>query len=181
VRARELDQIESAHALVVGAAQGRRYLTQQLNRAYALRLSSQFQGFCRDLHTETVDFLVAVIPPVAFRVAMREELLWNRQLDRGNAHQGSIRGDFGRLGIRDFWAKVDARAAGNDQRRQRLDLMNEWRNAIAHQDFDPSKFGGTVLRLRQVKSGRQSCRVLARSFDDLMRDYVQSVTGVAPW
>ena len=137
-RARELDEIEVAHTSVGGTGPGRRYATQQLNRAYALLLASQFQGFCRDLHTEAADALVAVIPPVAFRVVVREEFLWNRQLDRGNAHQASIAGDFGRLGILDFWPRMDAIAAGNDGRRQVLGVMNDWRNAIAHQDFDPA-------------------------------------------
>src|SRR5437588_3715359 len=99
----ELDELEAAHTSVGGTGPGRRYATQQINRAYAVLLASQFQGFCRDLHTEAVDLLVLVIPPVGFRVAMREELLGNRQLDRGNAHQGSIGGDFGRLGIPGFW------------------------------------------------------------------------------
>ena len=45
VRARDLDQLESAHTLLGGSARGRRYTTQQINRAYAVLLASQFQGF----------------------------------------------------------------------------------------------------------------------------------------
>src|SRR5438477_3592599 len=107
-RSMELDQIQSAHALLGGTARGRRYTTQQINRAYAVLLASQFQGFCRDLHTEAVDLLVSVIPLAGFRMSMQEELLWNRQLDRGNAHQGSIAADFGRLGTPAFWRAIDA-------------------------------------------------------------------------
>src|SRR5438034_6498453 len=97
-RAAALEEIAAAHANVGGTRRGRRYATQQINRAYAVLLASQFQGFCRDLHTEAVDYLVAVIPPVGFRMAMQKELLWNRQLDRGNAQQGTVAGDFRRLG-----------------------------------------------------------------------------------
>src|SRR5438105_15958807 len=93
-RSAELDQVEAAHTLLGGTARGRRYTTQQINRAYAVLLAAQFQGFARDLHTESVDLLVPVIPHVGFRVAMREELLWNRQLDRGNANQATVSGDF---------------------------------------------------------------------------------------
>ncbi len=57
VRTREMDQLESAHTLLGGTARGRRYTTQQINRAYAVLLASQFQGFARDLHTESVDAL----------------------------------------------------------------------------------------------------------------------------
>src|SRR5437899_7793283 len=104
-RATELDQVETAHTLLGGSARGRRYTTQQINRAYAVLLASQFQGFCRDLHTEAVLSLVTVIPNLGFRLAMREELLWNRQLDSKNANQGTIGGDFGRLGMPNFWAR----------------------------------------------------------------------------
>jgi len=61
-RARELDEVQTAHALLGGTARGRRYTTQQINRAYAVLLASQFQGFARDLHTESVDYLVTVMP-----------------------------------------------------------------------------------------------------------------------
>jgi hypothetical protein len=52
-RRQALDQIAAAHAAVGGVGPGRRYATQQINQAYATLLSSQFQGFCRDLHSGT--------------------------------------------------------------------------------------------------------------------------------
>ena len=45
IRAIALDEIESAHRMVGGSGPGRRYATQQINQAYAMLLSSQFQGF----------------------------------------------------------------------------------------------------------------------------------------
>ena len=67
-RAKALDEIEAAHASVGGSGPGRRYATQQLNQAYAVLVASQFQGFCRDLHTECVALLVAHInPPMPVR------------------------------------------------------------------------------------------------------------------
>ena len=57
-----LDEIENAHAMVGGTERGRRYATQQINYAYAALLSSHFQGFCRDLHSECVDHIVAIVP-----------------------------------------------------------------------------------------------------------------------
>jgi hypothetical protein len=41
-RAKALDEIEHAHRSVEGRGPGRRYLTQQINQAYAVLLSSQF-------------------------------------------------------------------------------------------------------------------------------------------
>lgn len=61
-RAAALDEIETAHALVGGTERGRRYATQQINYAYAALLSAQFQGFCRDLHSECVDAVVSILP-----------------------------------------------------------------------------------------------------------------------
>jgi hypothetical protein len=127
-RATELDEVEAAHILVGGTARGRRYTTQQINRAYAVLLASQFQGFARDLHTESVDYLVVVIPHPRFRAAMREELLWNRQLDTRNATQATLGGDFGRLGILNFWAQVDAVLVNNNLRRQGIEQLNTWQS-----------------------------------------------------
>lgn len=60
-RTRSLDEIAQAHAVIGGPARGRRFATQQLNRAYAVLLASQFQGFCRDLHSECVDHVLSVV------------------------------------------------------------------------------------------------------------------------
>jgi hypothetical protein len=64
-RARALDEMENAHASIGGTGRGRRYATQQVNQAYAVMVASQFQGFCRDLHTESVTVLVDFISPPA--------------------------------------------------------------------------------------------------------------------
>lgn len=48
VCAAALDEIAHAHVAVDGTAPGRRYTTQQINRAYPTLIASQFQGFCRD-------------------------------------------------------------------------------------------------------------------------------------
>src|SRR5437870_3298320 len=60
-RGTALDEIEDAHRHVGGSGPGRRYATQQINQAYAVLLASQFQGFCRDLHTECVEHVVGTI------------------------------------------------------------------------------------------------------------------------
>jgi hypothetical protein len=181
-RARELDQIESAHTLLGGSARGRRYTTQQINRAYAVLLASQFQGFARDLHTESVDLLVTVIAHPIFRITVRRDFLWGRQLDSRNANQATLAGDFTRLGIHDLWRRVDSVFVNNHLRRQWLDNLNTWRNAIAHQAFDPAVLGGrTILHLATVQRWRQGCHKLARSLDSVLRAHIQSVMGSNPW
>lgn len=66
-RLQALDELENAHRNVGGPGRGRRYATQQLNQAYALMASSHFQGFCRDLHSESSDYLATAITPLALQ------------------------------------------------------------------------------------------------------------------
>jgi len=78
-----LDELEAAHRGVGGTGRGRRYATERINHAYTVLLSSQFQGFCRELHDECVDYFLQSIAPGVLRNALREVLLENRKLDRG--------------------------------------------------------------------------------------------------
>ena len=179
-RADQLNEIQQAHLAVGGTGRGRRYATQQINQAYAVLLASQFQGFCRDLHSESVEYLVPTIAPVSFQTLFRAELMRNRQLKRGNAQPDSIREDFGRLGI-DLWTEVSKADQRNRKRRAILDELNKWRNAIAHQDFDPAELGGATLRIVQVRQWRAACDRLAEAFDEVMRRHLQTLTGTSPW
>ena len=180
-RTRELDQIEAAHAAISGTGRGRRYATQQVNQAYAVLLSSQFQGFCRDLHSECLDHFVQAIAPESIRQAIRAEFLLHRRLDQANPNPGNIGADFNRFGLR-FWGEVIALDRRNSQRRIHLETLNLWRNAIAHQDFDPDKLGGKrTLQLPTVRSWRKACNGLAGAFDHVMASYLSSILGTSPW
>lgn len=181
-QASALDEIAQAHEAVGGPKPGRRYATLQINQAYAALLASQFQGFCRDLHTECITHLIAAIAPgPRLQPIVLAEFTRGRQLDRGNAQSGSIGADFSRLGI-DFWNAVDSHDPRSSARRGLLETLNHWRNAIAHQDFDPTRLGGTTtLRLARVKQWRAACGTLARAFDEVMRFHLQTLTGTTPW
>src|SRR6266851_2196672 len=93
----ELDGIESALRSL--GAPRRQIATQQVVRAYALLLTAQFQGFCRDLHSECIDQMIHGITPPMLYAIVQDEFLWNRKLDLGNPNAGNIGTDFGRLGI----------------------------------------------------------------------------------
>lgn len=179
-RADALAEIENAHLTVGGSERGRRFATQQINYAYATLLSSHFQGYCRDLHTECVDHLVAIVPAVLHGF-LREEWSWNRSLDKGNPHPGAIGTDFNRLGI-DFWVSIYALDARNNRRRESLQELVDWRNAIAHQDFDAvAPNGDATLHLARVRSWRSAINALARHFDRAMYNYLRPLIGHAPW
>src|ERR1700684_508260 len=104
-----LAEIANAHAQVGGSQRGRRFATQQINYAYATLLSSQFQGFCRDLHSESIDHIVGLVP-AKLQTFLRAEFLFSRSLDRQNPQPGAIGSDFNRLGV-DFWTAIYAMGA----------------------------------------------------------------------
>ncbi len=181
-RAKALNEIASGHAAVSGTRRGRRFNTQQFNQAYAVLLAAQFQGFCRDLHSECVDHLIgAILAPPDVLPLVRDEFTRDRRLDRGNAQPSNLNADFDRLGI-DLWDKVKAHDPKNATRMKLLEELNHWRNAIAHQDFEEAKLGGTtVLRLEQVRQWRSACDRLARAFDEVLRGHLLFLTGSSPW
>ena len=180
-RAKALDEIEAAHASVGGTGPGRRYATQQINQAYAVLVASQFQGFCRDLHTESVARLMAFIdPPALVRHLVQARFTKGRQLDSKNAQPGSIGSDFELLGIK-FWDEVDKHHPKSKDRRRELEDLNKWRNAIAHQSFAEVSPGEDQLFAAKSPPLAIGLRRLARSFDEVMRVHLQSLTGGTPW
>jgi hypothetical protein len=175
-----LDEIENAHVMVGGTERGRRYATQQINYAYAALLSSHFQGYCRDLHAESIDHIVAKVPP-QLKELLRAEFILNRSLDRGNPHPGAIGSDFNRLGV-DVWTDVYGLDARNERRRELLQELIDWRNAIAHQDFNAVAPGGNpTLHLASVRSWRSALTVLARCLDQAMSNHLRALFGSVPW
>lgn len=181
VRVSALDEIENAHRQVGGIGRGRRYATQQINHAYAVLLSSQFQGYCRDLHSECVDYLMSSVTPPTLQPVLRAEFVLNRKLDSGNPNPGNIGADFSRLGVA-FWPDVKSLSRQNEQRLKLLNDLNEWRNAIAHQDFNPTKLGGSKnLVLATIRNWRRACMGLAPAFDTVMANHIGIVVGTRPW
>jgi hypothetical protein len=177
-----LRDIENAHRAVRGSGPGARAASQQINQAYVVLLSAQFQGFCRDLHSECTDVLVVPLTDLDQRQLFRDSLVFGRKIDRGNPNPGNLGSDFGRFGL-GFWSLVDAHRHENPVRRAGLEEMNNWRNAIVHQDFAASmlKAGRLTLTLAQVQVWRNGCDRLAQSFDEVLRTHLQRLTGAAPW
>ena len=180
-RSVELDRIAEAHTALGGTGVGRRYTTQQVNQAYVTLLSSHFQGFCRDLHSEAVAAMVAPIRPPGLRSVVQRDLTRDRKLDKGNPNPGNLGNDFGRLGV-ELWPRVRRASKHTASRQQKLEDLNVWRNAIAHQDFTDPRLGGeTALRLERLRSWRSACRGLARDFDRVLADHIEDLAGTRPW
>lgn len=182
-RAAHLDEFEAAHTALSEGRGDRQHAAVQLNFAYALMLSSEFQGFCRDLHTETTQHLFALAGSKHAYLAhvVRARLLEGRKLDQGNPNPGNIGSDFGRFGV-DFWPLVEAQDADNRIAKAALDELAIWRNAIAHNDFTASKLGGkVVISLHEVRSWRSHTDRLAANFDNTMRDLLLDWWRPTPW
>jgi hypothetical protein len=174
-----LDEIEAAHQAVGGSGRGRRHATLQVNHAYTMLLSSQFQGFCRDLHTEAVDSLAKKISPATIGTVVYFVMIQGRKLDQGNPSPGNLGADFSRLGM-NFWPQVNALDRRNATRQRQLEALTNWRNAIAHQDW--SKVGDRPeLILRTVAGWRSTCRALALAFDAAVGRHLAGLVGGQPW
>lgn len=181
---RRLDELEVAHRSVGGSARGRRFATQQINRAYAVLVAAQFQGFCSSLHSECARAILGAIPDQNVSGVVRANLLFGRTLDRGNAGPGNIGNDFGRLGI-SLWDSLYALDRRNHVRNGKIEELNRWRNAIAHDDFSNRGWfpqgRDTILHLSRVQDWRRTCDRLAFDMDRSMRNYLAQLLGQAPW
>ncbi len=178
----ELDELEAAHNAVGGDGPGRRRALLRVNHAYAVLVSSAFQGFCRDLHSEAVDHLVGQLPNTTVGFLFQRSMTLARKLDFGNPNPGNLGADFGRIFVSGFWPAVLGTPpnATVRQRQAKLETLNEWRNAIAHQDW--SRLGGTsALHISTVRDWRSATNQLARRFDRVVRDELQNITKKAPW
>jgi len=68
----------------------------------------------------------------------------------------------------------------------RLEQLNTWRNAIAHQDFlftteQQALLSGTSLTLPWARRWRGICIGLAQTFDFVVGTHVEGITGKRTW
>jgi hypothetical protein len=178
---RALDAIDAAYKAVASTAQHRRSAAEQIKQAYVVLLSSWFQAFCRDLHTECIEHLTTTISHPTVRMIVRQRMMEGRKLETGNPNPGNLGADFGRLGI-ELWPALLARDRQAKTRQDALGELNRWRNAVAHQDFSSASLQGRKhVRLTEVLQWRQVCESLAVDFERVMYDHLLSATGTRPW
>lgn len=177
--ARSLDEFQAACSEI--GAKRRRTATQGINHAFVLALCSQFQRYCRDLHWQAASHLARHTCTDAIRATLLAAFTRGRQLDRGNATPGNLAGDFSILD-RDLWARLFEASRQNVHRRRQLELLNRWRNAIAHHDFRSVEHRGrNILPLRQVRAWRVMCNALATDMDRVVTNHVATISSVIPW
>src|SRR5437870_1820031 len=89
-RATALDEMERAHRALRGSGPGVRTATLQINQAYTMMLSGQFQGYCRAFQDECANLLAAQIADPNLRSVFRFNLEVHRRLNHGNPTPGNI-------------------------------------------------------------------------------------------
>lgn len=148
-------------------------------------MSSKLQGFFRELHDESVEFLALRVARgnIGYFTLMRNNLTANRGLDRVNPKPETLQADFERLGV-DLWTDIRARVGSGGRWNQQLTRLNRARNAIAH--HEPAKVArlaaeGYPLTLRTVESWRAACEGVVRNADKVVGDRLEQTTGVRPW
>lgn len=182
-RAQRLDELERVHRGLTGNRRGRQWVTEQLDRSYLLVLASQFQGFCRDLHSEGAAVIASRARPEV-RSVIEASLTLTRKLDGGNPTAGNLGTDFGRLGF-DLWQSVYAVDNRNHRRREMLDQLLIWRNAIAHDSTissgNQAAIAGTRPTMAWGRRWRRGVGALAVSLDRVVGDELASLIGYRPW
>ncbi len=179
-RAAVLDELLGVIGVIRGSKKVQRTAIQYLSRSFAVMLSAEFQGFCKDLHRECAEHFASLVPAGIEDVVL-QQFLAQRLLDRGNPNPGNIGADFNRLGLKlfDEVFRTDSRVL---TWRQELDNLNEWRNAVAHNDYAPARISAqSQLTLTQLRSWRSACNHLAVVFDKVLGKHLETKTGVKPW
>jgi hypothetical protein len=108
---------------------------------------------------------------------LRSSLVAKRKLDRGNPTPSNLSADFSAFGM-ELWADVGSTDPLGARRRQALEDLNRWRNAIAHQDWTDI---GPTLQVADVRRWRRACTRLATAMDRCVRARLRALVGGNPW
>lgn len=187
-RAAAMDRMERVHAAVTGGLRGRPRDVTELNHALFLRLAAEVQGYCRDLHDESIAAMLtpSLAPNAALREAFRHGLENGRKLDFGNAGPSNLGTDWARLGMQ-LWTEMylayPSLSVGGKDWNKRLDWLNSARNGIAHND--PTKIAAAhsdhPLTLNTFRVMRRRLTRFSTALDTVTGAYLKATTGTAPW
>jgi len=187
-RSDAMDRLERVHRAVTGGLAGRPRDVTELNHALFLRLAGEVQGFCRDLHDESIDAICtpAVITQADLMNAFRANATTGRKLDMGNAGAAQIGHDWTKLGMQ-LWPTLKANypsaTVGGKSWSDRLEWLNRARNGIAHNDVQKIQdaHGEHALTLSTFRSMRGRLSRFAIALDKVTGAYLTSATGSRPW
>jgi hypothetical protein len=153
-----LDRLLAAHPESVGSATDPA-VAKEWTDALVLRLASEFQGFCRDLHNFTVNSLVDLVTVSSPHLSslLTNGLISGRGLNRRSADPTTIDADFARLGLNLWPALAASWPESTSTWRQALVELHRARNGVAHDDEDAIaavQDAGWALHLSTVRKWR---------------------------
>jgi hypothetical protein len=168
-----LHEIDVQCATSSAATPANPYLVEENVRGFILLLSAHFQGYCRDLYTESALIVASKIRPT-LRVLVQEQFTANRKLDHGNPSIDNLKRDFSRFGLSLRMATHDPT---NNARLAHLSELNEWRNISAHHGTVPA---AGLPALPTIQGWKNSCNGLATSLDDIMYNHHEEFSKDSP-
>jgi hypothetical protein len=169
-----LQQVELQCAASLSAVPPNAHLIDENLRGYVVLLSAHFQGFCRDLNTESAQILASKVR-TSLQLLVQEQFTAHRKLDSGNPTHDHLKEDFKRFGF-----KLDlAVDPANVPHLHRLAAMNKWRNVAAHQGTTLPT--GIPLNLPSLQFWRAACDGLAVSLDDIVYNQLRRILRRVPW
>ncbi len=143
-------------------------------RGYVVLLSAHFQGFCRDLYSESAQIITSRVR-TSLKTLIQAQFTAHRALDRGNPNLQNLREDFERFG---FTLHLAAADPANPARLQHLAELNRWRNIAAHHGTVPP---AGLPSFADLQRWRNSCNGLAASLDRIMYNQLRRILRRAPW
>ncbi len=151
-------------------------LAEENLRGYVVLLSAHFQGFARDLQSETAQVIASKVRP-SLQPLIQAHLSAHRAMDHGNPNSENIARDFDRFG---FDLKVELAADPvNALRLQHLAALNKWRNVAAHRSTTLPP--GVPLTLASVQTWQVACDELAAALDGIVYNKLRKRLRRKPW
>jgi hypothetical protein len=157
-----------------------------MNFALIVRLASEFQGYCRDLHEESIDHVVGNLSltpgPGLYAILRGSFFTPKRQLDTGNPTWSTLCTDFKRIGL-DLTILKQKHQARYSIWCETVENLLRARNAIAHandQEINNCR-QANPLTLATFRTWRGRVNRIAGNMDKLAEAELTSLTGVTPW
>jgi len=169
-----LNEIEIQCAASQALAPPNPRLREENLRGYIVLLSAHFQGFSRDLYTESAQIIVTRVR-TTLQVLIQAQFTAHRALDHGNPNLQNLRKDYERFG---FTLTLAAADPSNPARLRDLTELNKWRNIAAHHGTVPAS---GLPSLADLQIWRNSCNGLAASFDGIMYNELRRILRRTPW
>jgi hypothetical protein len=178
-----LDQLIALHPDTAGSTTDPA-VAEEWTHALVLRLTSEFQGFCRDLHDDLARTIARLLTGQdKTRLLIIDGLTRGRDLDQYSATVETLVADFDRLGI-ELPSKLPAHPRAGPKWKQELLQLHWARNGVVHDD--PSKIkklkeAGVDLNFVAVVRWRNRVDALAEAMDHTADSKLSELFGIFRW